>query len=167
MHARWVMYLQKFTFVIKHKAGQLNKVADALSRRNSLLAVMKTEVIGFDCIKEAYPTDPDFSVIWTKCSKHEVTPGFHIYAGYLFKGHQLCIPVHSLRKFLISELYSGGLVAHSGRDKTMSLLAEHFFWLGMHRDVSKYVQRCAICQVSKGHQQNSDLYTPPPILKTI
>ena len=33
-HAKWVEYLQSFHFVIHHKAGKLNKGADALSRRH-------------------------------------------------------------------------------------------------------------------------------------
>ena len=36
-HAKWVEFLQAFTFTIKHKAGKFNKGADALSRRYSLL----------------------------------------------------------------------------------------------------------------------------------
>ena len=48
---KWVEYLQSFTFVIKHKSGITNRVADALSRRHSLLTEMKVEVLGFDEMK--------------------------------------------------------------------------------------------------------------------
>ena len=36
-HAKWVEYLQSFTFMLKHISGQANKVADALRRRSLLL----------------------------------------------------------------------------------------------------------------------------------
>jgi len=64
---KWVEYLQSFTFVIKHKSGVTNRVADALRRRCSLLIEMNIEVLGFDEMKELYDTDPDFSEAWREC----------------------------------------------------------------------------------------------------
>jgi hypothetical protein len=36
-HAKWVEFMQNFTFVIKHIVGNANKVANALSRRCLIL----------------------------------------------------------------------------------------------------------------------------------
>lgn len=57
MHARWAAYLEQFTFLLKHKSGATNRVADALSRRRSLLVMMKGEVIGFEVLREQYADD--------------------------------------------------------------------------------------------------------------
>jgi hypothetical protein len=49
--ARWMDYLQQFVFVIRHKAGTENKVADALSQRPHLLHISLVNFAGFDNIK--------------------------------------------------------------------------------------------------------------------
>ena len=41
-HVKWVEYLQSYTFTIKHKKEQFNKVVDALSRR--LLTAQEIQV---------------------------------------------------------------------------------------------------------------------------
>ena len=64
MHARWIASIQKFTFSLKHKLGQLNKVADALSRRVMLLTSVRNEIIGFDHLKILYADDEDFHEEW-------------------------------------------------------------------------------------------------------
>lgn len=92
------MILQKFTFVFKHRSGIQNKVADALSRRSSLLAVLSIELIGFNLLKELYPNDEDFAAIWSHCSRNEHVEVFHIQQGFLFKGNLFCIPRTSLRE---------------------------------------------------------------------
>ena len=55
--------------MIKDKQGKSNVVADALSRRHTLLNVLNTQYLGFDHIKEIYKDDLDFSLIFQECSK--------------------------------------------------------------------------------------------------
>ena len=83
--------------------------------------------------------------------------------GYLFKGKQLCIPVGSMRENIIREYHSSGMAGHFGKDKTIALVADKYYWPKMKRDVTRFVERCRICQVAKGHSQNTGLYMPLPV----
>ena len=96
-HMKWVEFLQSYTFVLKHRSGKSNRVADALSRRQLLLVVMQVEVVGFDELKNLYPKDFDFAKAWKAC-KEPITLDktkwldYLIQDGMLFKGSQLRIP---------------------------------------------------------------------------
>ena len=59
-HAKWVEFLQNFTFVLKHISGQSNRVADALSRRNVVIQENQVQVLGFEYLRDLYETDSDF-----------------------------------------------------------------------------------------------------------
>ncbi|KAH9684874.1 Endonuclease [Citrus sinensis] len=134
-HATWTAFLQQFTFVVKHTSGESNRVADALSRRTSLLTQMHNQVLGFDTFRELYASDPYFALIL-----EDVVAGFrsdyHLHDGFLFKSNQLCVPDSSLRLKIIPTI---------------------------RREVYHYVETCRICQVSKGVATNVGLYMPLPI----
>jgi len=53
-HAKWVEFLQSFSFVSNYKQGVNNVVADALSRRYAILAVPDARVLGFSLMKDQY-----------------------------------------------------------------------------------------------------------------
>jgi len=67
-HAKWVKFLEQFLYVIRHKKGKNNVTTDALSRRYALLSTLETKFLGFECIKELYDHDADFSKIYQTCS---------------------------------------------------------------------------------------------------
>jgi hypothetical protein len=62
-HAKWVSFLQGYTFVLKHKSGRQNQVSDVLSRRTALLTTMENQIIGFIALKDLYVFDNDFQEI--------------------------------------------------------------------------------------------------------
>ncbi|VFQ71665.1 unnamed protein product [Cuscuta campestris] len=150
---------KEFTFALKHQAGSVNRVADALSRRSLLLTSMSNRVTGFDVFADMYKDDPSFGKIFM-----EVISGqrcdFIVHNGYLFRGQQLCIPDCSLRQQIISELHNEG---HFGRDKTLVLVSADFYWPKLRSDVTHFVDRCFVCQRSKGVLTNAGVLDMAPI----
>jgi len=148
--------------VIKHKQGKINVVADALSRRYTLLNIFDVQFLGFDHIKEVYKDDLDFSLIYQECSKggHK---DFFIHDGFLSKGKRLCVSHGSLRQSLVREAHEGWIMGHFGVAKTLDTLHEHFFWPHMHKSVHSLCDKCIACRKAKSKVQPHGLYTPFPI----
>jgi hypothetical protein len=161
-HAAWSEFLQPYPFLLKHKAGIQNVVADALSRRHTLLSTLQVKVIGFETVKELYKDDPDFQKFWN-ATETQSSQDYYRHEGFLFKGKALCIPQCSLREAIVWEAHDGGLSGHFGRDKTVALLKENFYWPRLERDVYRHIQRCRICHLAKAKSQNTGLYMPLPI----
>ncbi|XP_071914044.1 uncharacterized protein [Coffea arabica] len=68
-HAKWVSFIDTFSYVIKYKTGKTNVVTDVLSRRHSLLVFLDAKLLGFEVLKELYAHDTDFGEIFASCSK--------------------------------------------------------------------------------------------------
>jgi hypothetical protein len=156
-HAKWVEYMQNFTFVIKHISGTANKVVDALSRKCLLLQEFRVKTLGFENLKDMYAGDADFTEAYEAAENlvlRDRSPWleYMIQEGLLFRGNQLCIPNCSMRENLVKEKHSGGLAGHFGHDKTFAKLSESYIWPGMHTDVKQFVDICRICQHAKGRK---------------
>jgi hypothetical protein len=90
-HAKWVAYVQQFSFTIKHKAGVLNKVADNLNQKLTLLVTMQNEVFGFEFIKDLLLTDHFYGPIVRDVTLR-VRCDYGLYNGFLFKGISYAFP---------------------------------------------------------------------------
>ena len=126
-------------------------VADALSRRYTLLSTLSTRLLGFEHIKDLYACDADFDELFLACEKKSCDKFYRV-DGFLFRENRLCVPQCSLRELLVREAHGGGLMGHFGVKKTLEVLHEHFFWPKMKKEVEDYVLRCTRCKLNKAER---------------
>jgi hypothetical protein len=100
---------------------------------------LQADITGFECLKELFEMDGDFVEIWRPCTTGTPVPEMQIQEGYLLKGNRLCILRSSLREQVIRELHGRGLGGHLGRDKTINLVEDQYYWLQLKKDVGNLV----------------------------
>ena len=89
-------------------------------------------ILGFEYLKSLYHDDDDLCDLYFMCLKHK---DFLVQGAFLFKGIRLCILKCSTRELLIKGVHGGSLAGHFGESKTLTILKEHYYWLGMEKDV--------------------------------
>jgi len=99
-----------------------------------LLFQLHSFVLGFEHLKSFYASDEDFRAFYLTYHMRPKEDLF-IQDGYLFKGTRLCIPLGGLHELLIWEARGGSLADHLEEKKTLIKLREHYYWLGMAKDV--------------------------------
>ena len=107
---------------------------------------MAMTVPGLDSFRDMLVADPYFAAVLAKLHGGDKTDYFLV-DSYLFRGNQLCIPNRSLRLQIIKELHGEG---HVWRDQTLQLIRASYFWPTIRKEVERYVERCRVCQTSKG-----------------
>jgi hypothetical protein len=66
-HAKWVEFIETFSYIIKHKKEKENVIADAVSRRYTMLSQIDHKFFGLESIKELYATNVDFKDAYENC----------------------------------------------------------------------------------------------------
>ena len=100
-HAKWVEFIESFPYVIKHKKGKENVIADALSRRYTLLNKLDYKIFGLETIKDLYANDPDFKEVLLHCKDGKGWNKFIVSDGFVFRANKLCIPASSFHLLLL------------------------------------------------------------------
>jgi hypothetical protein len=114
-YAKWVEFIETFSYVIQYKQGKENIIVDALLRRYVLRNTMSTKFLCFEYVKSLYANDYDFSKIYNVCG-HSAFDKFYLMDSYLFKENRLWFPTSSLHELFIHEAH--GLMSHFRVAKT-------------------------------------------------
>jgi hypothetical protein len=148
-HAKWVEFIETFPYIIKHKKGKDNVIADGLSIRYTMLSQLNHKIFGLESIKELYATDFDFKDAYENCREGRTWNKYVIHDSLLYCANMLCVPASFVRLLFLQEAHGGGLMGHFGVKKTEDALATHIFSPKIRCNVERYVSRCTICNKAR------------------
>ena len=66
---------------------------------------------------------------------------------------RLVVP-ESLRMYILREFHGSGLAGHSGKNRTLKMMGEYFYWKGMSKDTAKFINGCILCRERKRPKPN-------------
>ena len=173
--ARWIFGLQDFDFVIKHRPGRMNRLADLLSRDCAVhVAEEKVgEIVGTEEMKKLQRADPSLapivlyleqgilpensriakSIVLGKESFALDEKGILFYVGYPSKRkrsrhERLAIP-EERKKIILFECHDSVFAAHLGFERTLKRVQASYWWDHLYKEVKEYVQNCVACRRKK------------------
>jgi len=74
--------------------------------------------------------------------------------GLLLHQGRMCVPSDvELRQIIMKEAHESPFAMHPGGTKMYRGLKEHYWWMGMKRDIAEFVSKCLTCQQVKAEHQ--------------
>ena len=160
---RWFAKIQDYNLVIKHVPRKIHTAPDMLSRPpgvdqgkqdNTSIVLLPPSML----VATANTQDDMLKEKVKKMQqKHRAemelwcdTQGVgKLPEGYTKEG-RLAVPLGLvLRQELMVQFHNTPTAGHPGRDNTLTLIAQHYWWPGMNTWIENYVTRCAHCQQNK------------------
>ncbi|CAB0036822.1 unnamed protein product [Trichogramma brassicae] len=160
--ARWALELQQYDYEILHRKESQNVVADALSRLHEEDESCEIASLSIEDEKDAWYRKL-FANVQRKPQKF---PWHKIVGNRLYHyrpdasiedliedqdAWKSLMPKHKRREIL-RENHEESTAGHFGRHKTYERFVLRYHWPSLHRDVTRYVKACQICQQCKVQQ---------------
>jgi hypothetical protein len=92
-HAKWVEFIETFPYIIKHKKGKYNVIADALSRCYTMLSQLDRKFFGLESLKELYATDFNFRDAYENCREGRTWNKYVPHDGFLYRANNFVFPL--------------------------------------------------------------------------
>lgn len=174
---RWALYLSAFSYTIEHVPGELNTMADIMTRwmrgyRNSTPIPQRVSRIKIATGESLVPTVPDNQAEWP--SRDEILEAQRIGSkrnsdftsdddGLLRINDKVWIPdeADELKMKLLIVAHAGQ-AGHRGGEATCASLREVFTWTGIVTDVKDFVANCLLCVLSRSGSK-----VPRPLATTL
>ncbi|KAK8936216.1 hypothetical protein KSP39_PZI014037 [Platanthera zijinensis] len=164
---RWVSKLLGFDFQVEHKAGALNRAADALSRRDTpptgaLLAISFPTAQLLPSLRAEIAASAELSELLRRADQGIAGPHWTAAHGLIYYRNRLYVDAASpLRTTILADVHAR---SHEGVQRTIKRLRGEFFWKGMRRHVHEFIATCVVCQQNKAdHLLPAGLLQPLPV----
>jgi len=156
--ARWALYLSQFDFTLKHVAGVKMGKADRLSQRADWKVGVDKDNDNQIFIKdnwicsmyEVVVEGPEVDLLEKELrgNKWKIEGELVLKEGkvYVLKDKELRAEVIWLHHDVLA-------AGHRERWKTVELVTRNYWWLGVTRDIGKYVEGCNLCQRMKNRME--------------
>jgi hypothetical protein len=142
--SRWLEFLSKYNFDIKHIKGKENKVADALSRRVHELRATAISMYQTDVkrkIMEAANTDLQYRELVAMLQQGKILRKMDICKlgvdGILLHKNIIFVPnVQDLKRIILHEIHNVPYAGHPRYQKIVAAVKSQYFWPGMKREIA-------------------------------
>ena len=181
--ARWLLYLSRFDFALKHVAGKSMRRVDSLSRRvdwaerverdNENQVMLKKEWLEVRAmeqlveglgeeivkkIKEARDKDKEVIKVVEEMKKAGVkmlrNEECQVEEGLVLKEGRVYVPKNEKLRMEIIWLHHDILIAGHGEQwKIVELVTRNYWWPGVTKEVKQYVEGCDQCQRMKNRAE--------------
>ena len=160
---RWFVEIQDYNLIIKHVPGKIHTAPDMLSRppgadwgkqdNNDIILLPPLMFITMANAQDDMLKEKVKEMQWKHRAEMELwcdTQGVQkLPEGYAKEG-RLAVPSGLvLRWELMAQFHNIPTTGHPGRDNTLTLVAQHYWWPRMNAWEGNYVTRCTHCQQNK------------------